>query len=82
MRRLAGVLLKRAEYEYREGWAALADNAVAEAAVLLSILVDTGDHSMASWLTALAEEAPLPAIATAARNRATILQFVSPMGAC
>ena len=82
MRRLAGVLLKRAEYEYREGWAALADNAVAEATVLLSILVDTGDHSMASWLSMLVNESPMPAIATATRHRPTILKFIEPQGTC
>lgn len=82
MRRLAGILLKRAEYEYGEGWAALADNAVAEAAVLLSILVDTGDQSMASWLSILVTESALPAIVTAARHRPTILKFLEPQGTC
>jgi hypothetical protein len=82
MRRLAGVLLKRAEYEYREGWAALADNAVAEAASLLSILVDTGDHSMVAWLSMLVNESPITAIAAAIRQRPTILKFIDTEGAC
>jgi hypothetical protein len=82
MRRLAGVLLKRAEYEYRDGWAALGDNAVAEAIVLLSILVDSGDRGMATWLSMLVDESSMAAVATAASHRPTILKFIDVKGAC
>lgn len=82
MRRLAGVMLKRAEYEYREGWSALGDNALTEAALLLSIMVDDGEPSMAPWLRFLLDDAPKTAIAAAVRFRPTILKFIEPEGMC
>lgn len=82
MRRLAGVMLKRAEYEYQFGWSALADSAVTEATVLLSLLVDGGDTSLACWLRILANEASRQAIAPAAQLRPSILSFIEPEGTC
>jgi hypothetical protein len=82
MRKLAGILLKRAEYEYETGRPAVADNAVTEATVLLSILVDTGDGSMATWLGMLVNDSVRPAIAKAIQHRPTILKFIEPEGNC
>ncbi|WP_426256054.1 hypothetical protein [Sphingomonas sp. DC2300-3] len=82
MRRLAGVRLKRAELEYRDGSDALGDHAVTEAAVLLSIMVDCGDASMASWLQILVNDAPKSALSDAVRGRPTILKFIEPEGIC
>lgn len=82
MRRLAGVRLKRAEFEYGEGFSALGDAAVADAAVLLSIMVDCGDAPMAPWLQILANDAPKSAVAAAVRGRPTILKFIEPEGTC
>lgn len=82
LRRLVGVLLKRAEYEFRDGWSAVGSSAVTEAAVILSILVDSGDQSMAPWLITLANDSDRPAIMQAARDRPTILKFIEPEGNC
>ncbi len=82
MQRLAGALLKRAEYEYDQGWPALADNAVAEAAVLLAILIENGEPSMASRMVLLMEFAPMTAIAVAARYRPDVLKYVETQGTC
>lgn len=82
LRRLAGILLKRSEYEYREGWSAVGDSAVVEAAVIFSILTDAGDLSMAPWLSSLIEDCPISAAATAIRHRPTILAYVEPVGSC
>lgn len=82
LRRLAGTLLKRAEYESRAGRPAIGRNAVTEAATILSILVDTGDQSMAPWLIMLANDSNRPAVMEAARDRPTILKFIEPEGNC
>lgn len=82
MRRLAGVRLKRAELEYRDGVAVLGDHAFTEAAILLSIMVDGGDASMAPWLTALLDDAPKAPLTAAVRHRSSILKFVEPQGSC
>lgn len=82
LRRLAGVRLKRAELEYRDGSEALGDDAITEAAVLLSIMVDCGDASMAHWLQILVNDAPMSALKGAVRHRPTILRFIEPEGAC
>lgn len=82
MRRLAGVRLKRAELEYRDGSEALGNDAVTEAAVLLSIMTDCGDGSMAPWLQMLVSDAPRAAIAAATWHRPSILKFIEPEGNC
>ncbi|MEE8612470.1 MAG: hypothetical protein V3V60_07825 [Sphingomonas aquatilis] len=82
MRRLAGVRLKRAEFEYRDGSDALGNDAIADATVLLSILVDGGDASMAPWLRLLVNDAPMTALEGAVRYRPTILKFIEPEGTC
>ncbi|MEH3099820.1 hypothetical protein [Sphingomonas adhaesiva] len=82
MRRLAGVRLKRAELEYRDGSETLGNDAVADAAVLLSIMVDCGDASVAPWLQFLANDAPMSALEGAVRHRPTILKFIEPKGTC
>lgn len=82
MRRLAGIMLKRAEYEYREGSHALGDSATTEATILLSILVDCGDQSMGHWLNLLVNDSPMAPVAVAASYRPTILKFIETKGAC
>ena len=82
LRRLAGILLERAKHEYHDGSTDLADSVTTEATVLLSILVDTGDHSMATWLTMLVNDSVRPAIAKAIQHRPTILKFIEPEGIC
>jgi len=85
MRRLAGILLKRSEYEYHDGQLALSDRALTEATVLLSILVDSGDHSMATWLSSLVNESfstAQVAMARAIQRCPTILKFVESKGVC
>ncbi|MGJ3629812.1 hypothetical protein AB5I41_28810 [Sphingomonas sp. MMS24-JH45] len=66
----------RAELEHQDGQAALSAAAVTEAIVLLSILVDCGDASMAKWLQIVVSEASKAALSAAVRSRPTILKFV------
>ena len=82
MRRLAGVLLKRAELEYQDAAWAEGDALVTEAAVLMSIMVDCGDLSVAPWLELLVVDAPRTALASSVVSRPTILKFIEPEGSC
>lgn len=82
MRRLVGILMKRSEVEYRHGLNVLGDEAYAEAVVVMSIMNDCGDTTMAPWLRSLVEDAPRQPLARAIQRRATILKFVEPEGCC
>lgn len=82
IKRLAGTLLKRADQEYQDGIVALGDNAVAEAAVLLALLIDTGDRSVSQWLAMIVDNCARRVVARAALHRPTILAFMAPEGAC
>ncbi len=81
-RRLAGVLLKRADYEYAAKSWATAETAVTEAAVLLNCLVDTGETALSPWLAEVAKMLPPRALARATVHRPTMLFYVQPQGSC
>lgn len=82
IRRLAGIMLKRAEWEHNEGSAELAAAAVSDAVSLLTILVDAGDTAMAPWLSLVVETAPRNCVVKAAATFPTVLRFIDPEGNC
>ena len=82
MRRLAGTMLKRAEWEYADGSSIIADAAISDAAVVLSILIECGDTTMVPWLSLMVEGQRRLAVAAAICARPSILRFVEPEGNC
>jgi len=82
LRRLAGVLVTRGEYESNGGCPTIARIAMSEATELSSVLVDAGDAEMMPYLEQLLAGKLKPSAVVAAIARPTVLHFIEPEGNC
>ena len=82
LRRLAGVLFKRAELEDGAGNVPRAHGAAAEALVILTDLIGAGENEHEDIFDALAGTSFRPAVASAAQQAPAVLARLTPEGSC